>query len=158
MAADPVAHQDDDPLPLPEVVPLAEGLVVPEISPVAPLPPGRRWPRRPRTTPTVGSPGSFSLQAWRAGIRVPNALQDAPYRRWWSGQLVALFGLWTQNVAAQLVILSITSSAFLIGALNIVSAIPLLLLSLLGGVLADRFDRRRILLLTQGCVALLSVA
>ncbi|HYJ13462.1 MAG TPA: MFS transporter, partial [Thermomicrobiales bacterium] len=155
MAADPVAQQDDDPLPLPEAFPLADGLVVPEISPVMS---GRRRFRRPRTTPTVGSPGAFSLRAWRAGIRAPVALQDAPYRRWWTAQIVALFGLWTQNVAAQLVILSITSSAFLIGALNIVSAIPLLLLSLVGGVLADRFDRRRILIVTQSCVVLLSIA
>jgi len=155
MAADPVAQQDDDPLPLPEAFPLADGLVVPEVSPV--MSGGRRF-RRPRTTPTVGSPGAFSLRAWRAGIRAPVALQDAPYRRWWTAQIVALFGLWTQNVAAQLVILSITSSAFLIGALNIVSAIPLLLLSLVGGVLADRFDRRRILIVTQSCVVLLSIA
>jgi MFS family permease len=86
------------------------------------------------------------------------ALQDPPYRRWWSAQIVALFGLWTQNTAAQLVILSITSSAFLIGAINIVSGIPLLLLSLVGGVLADKADRRRILMCTQTGVALLSVA
>jgi MFS family permease len=69
---------------------------------------------------------------------------------------VALLGLWTQNTAAQLVILSLTSSAFLIGMINIVSAVPLLLLSLLGGVVADRHDRRKIIMSTQAVIAGLS--
>jgi MFS family permease len=118
----------------------------------------KRARRRFRTAPPVGDPGAFSPRAWRPEIQLPNALSDPPYRRWWSAQLVALFGVWTQNTAAQLVILSITSSAFLIGAINIVSAIPLLLLSLVGGVLADKADRRQILMFTQSGIALLSVA
>jgi len=129
--------------------------------------PNRRRPgwdrkrRPPRTAPTVGNPGAFTPLAWRPGqwaFQVPAALQHPPYRRFWLGQIVALMGLWTQNTAAQLVILSLTSSAFLIGAINIVSAIPLLLLSLVGGVVADRFDRRRILMFTQGVLASLSIA
>ena len=156
MPADVVVPTEDEPPP-PELVLLADGAAVQEgIPPVAPAPP-RRWSRA-RTTPSVGSPGSFSLVAWRQGLQLPSALQEAPYRRWWTAQVVALFGVWTQNVAAQLVILSITSSAFLIGALNVVSAVPLLLLSLFGGVLADRFDRRRILIVTQSCVVMLSLA
>jgi MFS family permease len=105
----------------------------------------------------VGDPGAFSLAAWRPSVQLPNALQDAAFRRWWTAQIVALFGVWTQNTAAQLVVLSITSSAFMIGAINIVSAVPLLLLSLVGGVIADKADRRRILMCTQSGIALLSV-
>jgi MFS family permease len=69
---------------------------------------------------------------------------------------VALMGIWTQNTAAQLVILSLTSSAFLIGAINIVSAVPMLLLMSVGGVMADRFDRRRIIMITQCSIASIS--
>lgn len=156
MPTDLVAPTEDEPPPA-EVVPLVDGIALTDPVPVVVRSP-RRLGRRPRTAPTVGQPGAFSLANWRRGLQMPNALQDAPYRRWWTAQIVALFGVWTQNVAAQLVILSITSSAFLVGALNVVSAIPLLLLSLFGGVLADRFDRRRILIVTQSCVAALSLA
>jgi len=116
--------------------------------------------RVPRTAPVVGNPGALAAGAWRFRFRdlqLPHALQHEPFRRYWTGQLVALFGLWNQNTAAQLVILSLTSSAFLIGLLNIVSAIPLLLLTLVGGVVADRFERRRILMATQLAIAGLSV-
>ncbi len=157
MPTELVVPTDDDHPPPVASPPLVDGIVL--VEPV-PNPVRRaRWKgRQPRTAPPVGQPDAFAFAAWRQGLSLPSALQDAPYRRWWSAQIVALFGVWTQNVAAQLVILSITSSAFLIGALNVVSAIPLLILSLVGGVLADRFDRRRILIVTQSCVAALSVA
>ena len=144
----------DEPSPLSASSAPGEPAVV-----VAPVRPGRR-PRIPRTAPVVGRPGAFAPGAWRISprdVQLPHALQHPPYRRWWSGQIVALMGLWMQNTAAQLVILSITSSAFLIGAINIVSAVPLLMLSLVGGVLADRVDRRRILMVTQTCLASLSL-
>lgn len=161
MSQDPLspADSEDEPPPLPVVIPIAAGLDTPDTGAIPFEPPRSRWrpTRVPRTAPPVGAPGTFSLAHWRSGLSLPHALQDAPYRRWWSAQVVALFGMWTQNVAAQLVILSITSSAFLVGALNIVSAIPLLLLSLVGGVVADRFDRRKILLVTQSTVVLISV-
>ena len=64
-------------------------------------------------------------------------------------------GLWTQNTAAQLVILSIPSSTFMIGAINIASTVHLLL-SLVGGTIADRFDRWRIIMSTQMMIATLS--
>jgi MFS family permease len=151
-----IPGDDEPPLLASESLPIAAGLAVAEaIAPVVPA--ARRGMRRWRTTPTVGAPGAFSAGAWRRGLQLPNALQDAPYRRWWTAQMVALFAMWGQSIAAQLVILSITSSAFLIGALNVVAATPLLMLSLIGGVLADKFDRRRILIATQTCVVVLSL-
>lgn len=62
-----------------------------------------------------------------------------------------------QNTGSQLVVLSLTSSALLIGAINVVSALPLLLFSLYGGVIADRFDRRRILIVTQSMLGVISL-
>ncbi|MGI8483057.1 MAG: MFS transporter [Thermomicrobiales bacterium] len=116
--------------------------------------------RRPRTAPVVGHPGEVARPSPRRALRdlkAPVALQHPPFRRYWFGQIVALLGIWTQNTAANLVFLSLTSSAFLIGLINITSAIPMLLLSLFGGVLADRLDRRHILMTTQTMIASLSV-
>lgn len=62
-----------------------------------------------------------------------------------------------QNTGAQLVVLSLTSSAVLIGAINVVSALPLLLFSLFGGVVADRIDRRKILMTTQSALGVISL-
>lgn len=116
--------------------------------------------RPPRTAPVVGHPGELTAPAPRRVLRdiqVPHALRHPPFRRFWSGQLIALMGMWMQNTAANLVFLELTTSAFLIGLINITSAIPMLILSLVGGVLADRFDRGKIMMTTQTSISLLSV-
>lgn len=86
----------------------------------------------------------------------PSALKHLPYRRYWLSQIVALGGGWMQNVGMQLVVLSITTSAFAIGAINVVSALPMLLFSLYGGVLADRFDRRKIVIVSLALLGAIS--
>jgi MFS family permease len=62
-----------------------------------------------------------------------------------------------QQVGIQLVVLSLTTSALAIGMINIVSAVPMLLLSLTGGVIADQFDRRRILIVSMSVLGLFSL-
>lgn len=134
-------------------------------APPAPDPAGGQASRsrlhRFLTAPTPGQPGRFSLSASALPFRdftMPRALQARPFRRYWSSQIVALCGSWMQNTAASLVVLSLTSSALLIGALNVVAAVPLLLFSLFGGVLADRLNRRKIIIVTQstmGCISLI---
>ncbi|HYI24058.1 MAG TPA: MFS transporter [Thermomicrobiales bacterium] len=113
-----------------------------------------------RTAPAPGEPGRFAFLASSLPFRdlqLPHALQEGPFRSYWTSQLVALSGSWMQNTASSLVVLSLTSSALLIGAINVVSAIPLLLLSLHGGVVADRFDRRKIVLTSQVLVGMISL-
>lgn len=91
-------------------------------------------------------------------VQLPMALQRGQFRKYWSSQIISLSGGWMQNTAASLVVLSLTTSALAIGALNVVSALPMLLFSLYGGVLADRKDRRRIIITTQsmvGCISLI---
>ncbi|MDQ3656071.1 MAG: MFS transporter [Chloroflexota bacterium] len=123
----------------------------------ASVPRGRRF----RTAPVPGQPGRlafFPSSLPFRDIALPRALQATPFRRYWSSQIVALCGGWMQNTAAALVVLSLTSSAVLIGALNVVAAVPLLLFSLFGGVIADRLNRRRIIIATQstmGCISLI---
>ncbi len=122
--------------------------------------PSRQAGRSSRTAPNVGAPGKL---AWRPSGKTfrdfhpPQALQNTPFRRYWSSQFVSLAGTWMQNTGAQLVVLSLTSSAVLIGAINVVSALPLLLFSLFGGVVADRIDRRKILITTQSALGVISL-
>jgi len=111
----------------------------------------------PATAPVVGDPGAPrrvpSLRFLR-DVNLPHALQNPVYRRYWLSQLVSLSGTWMQNVGSSLVVLSLTTSAIAIGALNVAGALPLLIFGLAGGVMADRRDRRTILVITQGLIAL----
>jgi MFS family permease len=98
-----------------------------------------------------------SLSGFR-DIQLPDALRNNPhYRRYFFSQFVSLCGTWMQGTASSLVILTLTTSAIALGAVNVASALPMLLLSLVGGVLADRIDRRRILLVTQTSLGILSI-
>ncbi|HEV2067298.1 MAG TPA: MFS transporter, partial [Thermomicrobiales bacterium] len=117
--------------------------------------------RRGRTTPVVGDAGRFAFLPSSLPFRdvqLPHALQTGPFRSYWISQLISLAGTWMQNTGSQLVVLSLTSSALLIGAINVVTAVPLLLFSLYGGVIADRLDRRRILIVTQSMMGVISLA
>lgn len=86
----------------------------------------------------------------------PSALSHDSFRKYWFSQIVALGGNWMQNVGMQLVVLSITTSAFAIGAINVVSALPMLFFSMYGGVLADRFDRRKIVIVSLAALGTIS--
>jgi MFS family permease len=78
------------------------------------------------------------------------ALRDSkPFRRLWVGQLISLIGRQITLVAVPFQVYSLTRSALDVGLLGIVQAVPLICGSLGGGALADRFDRRRVLLVTQ---------
>src|SRR5687768_6610252 len=98
----------------------------------------------------------FASPASPAG-RLPPVLRNRTYRRYWLSQVVSLTGTWMHQVAMGWVVLTLTTSALAIGALSVVGSLPMLLLSLSGGVVADRYDRRRILILTQSAAALLAV-
>ena len=71
------------------------------------------------------------------------------YRLLWGGAFTSSVGTWMQEVAQNWLILTMTGSAFLLGLDAFLGDVPFLLFSLFGGVLADRFDRRRILLASQ---------
>jgi predicted MFS family arabinose efflux permease len=71
------------------------------------------------------------------------------FRLLWAGALTSSIGTWMQEVAQNWLILTMTGSAFLLGVDAFLGDAPFLLFSLFGGVLADRRDRRRILLSSQ---------
>ena len=65
------------------------------------------------------------------------------------GMFVSLVGTWIQNVAQSWLVFELTHSAFLLGVVGFLGSIPILIFSLLGGVLADRINKRNILIFTQ---------
>jgi MFS family permease len=80
------------------------------------------------------------------------------FRLLWTGQLISAAGSALRLVAVPYQVYVLTGSSLAVGLLGLFSAVPLIALSLWGGVIADRVDRRRMLLVTQACLALTSVA
>ena len=80
------------------------------------------------------------------------------FRLLWLGQLISQAGSALRLVAIPYQIYVLTGSSLAVGLLGLFSAVPLIALSLWGGVIADRVDRRKMLLVTNTCLALTSVA
>jgi len=97
----------------------------------------------------------------RFRARLPDAvsvLAERDFRVIWTGQAVSMVGTWMQMVAQGLLVLQLWNYAFALGALNFANAVPSLLVMLFGGVLADRAEKRRILIVTQAVMMLLALA
>lgn len=77
------------------------------------------------------------------------ALHSRNYRLFFGGQGVSLVGTWMQQVAMSWLVYRLTGSAFLLGAVAFATQIPSFVLAPLTGVLADRWNRHRILVATQ---------
>ena len=71
------------------------------------------------------------------------------FRLFFTGQLISNTGTWLQNVAQGVLVLRLTDSSLMVGVANAALFVPVLLLALFGGRLADAFDRRRLLIGTQ---------
>jgi len=71
------------------------------------------------------------------------------YRLFFIGQGVSLIGTWMQQIAGAWLVYRLTGSPFMLGLASFASLIPNLFITPLGGVIADRFDRRKILYFTQ---------
>ena len=81
--------------------------------------------------------------------RVTRALRHSNYRLFFFGQLVSLVGTWMQQVAEAWLVYRLTGSAALLGVAGFASQIPVFLLATIGGTVADRSNRHRILVITQ---------
>jgi len=75
------------------------------------------------------------------------------YRLYFFGQLTSVSGTWMQTVALGWLILSLTGSAFDLGIVTSLQFLPMLLFGMWGGVLADRFDKRRLLIWSESALA-----
>jgi MFS family permease len=81
------------------------------------------------------------------------SLRVRNYRLYASGQLVSLTGTWMQRVAQDWLVLTLTNSGTALGIVTALQFGPSLILGLWGGMLADRGDKRRLLLVTQSALA-----
>ena len=85
-----------------------------------------------------------------SGVRsIGRALRHRNYRLFFTGQTVSLVGTWLTRVATSWLIYRLTSSALLLGVLAFAGQIPTFILAPLAGVLVDRWDRYRVLVVTQ---------
>jgi len=85
-------------------------------------------------------------QGWKIVFR---ALKYRNFRLFYLGQIVSLTGTWMQQVALGWLVYQMTQSAFLLGIVGFLSQMPIFLISPFAGVISDRFNKRRILLLMQ---------
>jgi MFS family permease len=87
-----------------------------------------------------------------AALAVPN------YRRYFVGQATSLIGTWMQSAAQAWLVLSLTGSAAALGLIVALQALPVLLLAPYGGVVADRVDKRRLMVALQTAMGLQALA
>jgi len=87
---------------------------------------------------------------------VVRALRNANFRLFWSGNFLSNIGTWMQNVAQGWLVLLLTNSAFWLGVVGFAGSIPFLFFTLFGGVIADRVDKRRLLIVTQTAMMVLA--
>ncbi len=92
--------------------------------------------------PTMLQPARFT-----SGFR---ALHNRNYRLFWTAQIVSLSGTWMQTTAQAWLVLKITGSPLSLGTVTMLQFLPVTLLTLYGGVLADRLPKRKALVFTQG--------
>jgi MFS family permease len=100
--------------------------------------------------PSVPLPRRFSLE------KTFSALKHRNYRIYFWGQMVSLFGTWMQITAQGFLAYRLTHSAAFLGTMGFAGGLPTILLMLYGGVVADRIDRRKLMLLTQTAMAVLA--
>lgn len=92
-----------------------------------------------------GRPGALAL------LKV---FRHRNYRLFFSGQLVSLMGTWVTSVAQGWLVYTMTHSPFLLGVVSFAAQVPVFFLSSFGGMIADRVDRRHMLIATQGLAML----
>ena len=100
-----------------------------------------------------GAPAALreTRQRTFAALAVPN------YRRYFIGQATSLTGTWMQMAAQSWLVLSLTGSATALGVIVALQTLPVLLLAPYGGVVADRVDKRRLMIVLQSVMGLQAV-
>src|SRR5512146_2459009 len=86
------------------------------------------------------------------------ALRHRNFRLFFTGQIISLVGTWMQSIAESWLVYRLTGSAAKLGMVGFCAQIPVFLIAPIGGAAADRINRRRTLLFTQGASMLLALA
>jgi MFS family permease len=103
-------------------------------------------PQEPVSRSTVSD-----APAW-LGVKLPptfRAFRHRNYRLYWFGQLISLIGTWMQNVAQPWLVYRLTGSPLALGFVSFSSTLPILLLAPIGGVIADRVNKHKLIVMTQ---------
>ena len=98
-----------------------------------------------------GGAGSTRVSTF-AALRIRN------YRLFFSGQVVSNTGTWMQRIAQDWLVLQITNSPLAVGITTALQFLPMLMFGLFGGLIADRYPRRTLLVITQSVMGLLAAA
>jgi MFS family permease len=100
----------------------------------------------------------ISRRGWLSKFKMAlRALRHRNYRLFFAGQLVSLIGTWMQNIAQSWLVYRLTGSSFLLGSIGFASQIPVFLLAFVGGSVADRYNRHRIIVGAQVASMLLAL-
>jgi len=94
------------------------------------------------------------LSRWQVAWR---ALRHRNFQLFFSGQLISLIGTWMQSVAQSWLVYRLTGSALLLGSVGFASQIPVFMFAPLGGITADRVNRRHVVITTQVAAMLLAL-
>ncbi|MCQ4046644.1 MFS transporter [Streptantibioticus rubrisoli] len=87
-----------------------------------------------------------------------SSLRNRNYRLFAAGAVISNTGTWMSRIAQDWLVLSLTGSATAVGVTTALQFLPMLLFGLYGGVIADRYPKRRLLLVTQATMGLLGLA
>lgn len=90
----------------------------------------------------------------KSWLRAFSALRQRNFRFFWSGQVISLMGTSMQSIGQAWLVLELTHSPWQLGLVGALQALPVLLFSIFGGVFADRWPKRRVLLFTQATAML----
>src|SRR6516164_2487199 len=112
--------------------------------------------------PTVDSTGNsapppaaaLAPSRWSVGMR---ALHHRNFQLFFSGQLISLTGTWMQTVAQSWLVYRLTGSSLLLGSVGFASQIPIFLVAPVGGTVADRMNRQRVVVATQTASMILAL-
>jgi MFS family permease len=102
----------------------------------------------------VPTPPPSRPRQWPASLA---ALQVRDYRLFLSSQVVATTGLWMQRIAQDWLVLQLTGSVTAVGVAVALQFLPVLVFGLFGGVIADRYPKRTLLLITQSVATLMAL-
>lgn len=113
------------------------------------LSPGSQQPASSSNNPTLNTPVSTAQQQGKGVLQTLRSLRQRNYRLYWFGQMISYTGTYMQTIGQAWLVLQLTHSALQLGLVGALQALPMLLFSLFGGVFADRWPRRQILIITQ---------
>src|SRR6266699_5645680 len=104
----------------------------------------------PESDPARETPALLPPKPPKKGLlRAFTSLRQRNFRLFWFGQMISLMGTMMQIIGQAWLVLELTHSAWQLGLVGALQALPVLLFSIFGGVFADRWPKRRVLLVTQ---------